>query len=230
MTHDIVAAIPMFVPSAAEQLAAVAIKCLAVGGAFLAGYAIGGAIVYALNKWVFAEKTPETLRKTFRVLAGIALAILVAMIVFGDGSGGGLFGGSGANGAGKGNPDADSKAKDKGDTATPPVTQSTPKEKPKSDEPAKRPSLSPGDVEVTVTFLGGSDAVGDKFYKLDGQAMSFETLKDETMKKQPAPPGRIIVQPAFLQQNRVPRDTINFTQVQTWATSTPGIGWFDAKQ
>jgi len=46
-----------------EQLAAFGVKCLAVAGGFLAGYAIGGVGAWALDKWAFAKKSPDVLKK-----------------------------------------------------------------------------------------------------------------------------------------------------------------------
>jgi hypothetical protein len=219
------AAIPMFF--GAEQFAAFGIKCLAVGGAFLAGYVLGGIVVFALNKWLFAEKAPDILKKSIKVLAGIALAILVAMIVFGDGSGGGLFGG-GANGSGKGTPDADSHSKDKGDK-TPPVTQPTPKEPPKVVVPNKGADLKPDDPRVRVTFLGGDVVQGDRYYLINDdpleKAKSFEDLKRvvEAQKKGETRQMYLVVQ--FPDDHTIAADENSLTvkQVIAWARDAMGL-------
>ena len=57
----------------AERVAAFAVKCLAVGGGFLVGYVLGGFVAYALDRWVFARKTPELAKKGIRVVAGVIL-------------------------------------------------------------------------------------------------------------------------------------------------------------
>ena len=95
-----------------EQIAAFAVKCLAVAGGFLAGYVIGGMGAWALDKWALAKKSPDVLKKTISFLCAVALALLIAFIVFGDGSGSGwLGGGGGPDGPGNNanNPDSGQK-------------------------------------------------------------------------------------------------------------------------
>ena len=79
--HSPLAAFP-----GSEQIAAFAVKCLAVAGGFLAGYVIGGMGAWALDKWALAKKSPDVLKKTISFLCAVALALLIAFIVFGDGS------------------------------------------------------------------------------------------------------------------------------------------------
>lgn len=216
------AAVPLFVSGASERIAAFAIKCLAVGGAFLAGYVLGGVVAFAVNKWVFAEKTPDVVKKAVRFLAGLALAILVAMIVFGDGGGGGLFGG-GADGSGKGTPDADNNSKDKGDK-TPPSQPPT-KDPPKVNVPNKTPEVKPTDVIIRVTFLGGPDVVGDRFYLLDDEptAKTFDELKAAIQKKKEGETRKVYLAVQFPAKNRIAEDSINVTQVTDWVRNVVGI-------
>ena len=158
------------VSGAGERVAAFAVKCLAVAGAFLVGYLLGGAIAWALDRWAFAKKAPDPLKKTVAVASAVALALLVALVVFGDG-GSGLFGGGG--GDGKGTP---SQTDDKGKAPAPePKKIEAP---PKKDEtPKAPPKPTPGDVRVTI--LAGEDVKEGKFYVLEGEAApkTFEELK-----------------------------------------------------
>lgn len=148
---------------AADKIATFVVKCLAVAGGFLVGYFLGGVVAWALDRWVFAHKSPEPLKKAISMVAGVALAILVALIVFGEG-GSGLFGGGGS-GDGKGTPTQD-------DTKGKPPAQPEPKKDetpPKKDEPPKpSPKPMPGDVRVTI--LVGDDVKEGRFYLIDGDA------------------------------------------------------------
>lgn len=144
---------------ASNKLAEYAIKVLAVGGGFLVGYATGGLAAWALNRWVFAHKAPEQLKRVCALLGGLALAIVVALILFGSG-GGGLFGsGGGPNGS-------DAVPNDKG--KEPPTV--TPKEEPKLVPPKvepKPPEARPTPGDVRVAILGGADVSDGKFYLID---------------------------------------------------------------
>jgi hypothetical protein len=137
---------------AGEKLATFVVKCLAVAGGFLVGYFVGGAVAWALDRWVFAHKAPEPLKKAVSMVAAVALAILVALIVFGEG-GSGLFGGG--SGDGKGTPAPDDN---KGKAApTPPPEQKKDEQPPKKDDPPKTPvSPMPGDVRITILSSGHS--------------------------------------------------------------------------
>ena len=99
----------------AEKVAGYANKCPAVAGGFLNGYFLGKVVAWALDRWVFAQKAPEQVKKAVSFVSGLALAILVALIVFGEG-GNGLFGRGGSTGDGKGTTPADREA-----ATTPPV-------------------------------------------------------------------------------------------------------------
>ena len=154
-----------------EKVAAFIVKCLAVGGGFLLGYFLGGAVAWALNRWVFAQKAPDQLKKAVAVLMGVALAILVALIVFGDG-GGGLFGGGGS-GEGPVTPDD-------GKQGPPPVV---PKDEKKEQAP-KPPPVKPTPGDVPVTILAGDEVRGGKFYVIgDQEPKTFEEFKEAVAKR-----------------------------------------------
>ncbi len=194
-----------------EQIAAFAVKCLAVAGGFLAGYVIGGTGAWALDKWALAKKTPDVLKKTISFLTGVALALLIAFIVFGDGSGSGWLGG-GSNGPGNNanNPD-DGKKSDP--NAPKPID---PKVQPKIDTQKTQPET---DVLV-VTFLGGEEVQGDRFYKLDGsEPMSFEQLKAAILKRKETARRPLKLEREFSTDpgKKISKDSINVRQVENWA-------------
>ena len=207
-----------------EQLAAFGVKCLAVAGGFLAGYVIGGAGAWALDKWAFAKKSPDVLKKAISFLTGVALALLIAFIVFGDGAGGGWLGGGGPNGPGN-----NSNNKDDGKSADPATaTPIDPKVQPKIDTP-KTPELHPDDPKVRITFLGGDAVQGDRFYLIDDDAVpkTFAELKAIVQKRKETANGPltlIVMYPSDPKQ-RIDPSSINVTQVTSWAEGL-GIGVF----
>lgn len=149
---------------AGDKLATFVVKCLAVAGGFLIGYFLGGVLAWALDRWVFAQKAPEPLKKAVSWVAAVAAALLVALIVFGEG-GSGLFGGGGT-GDGKGTPNPDdTKGK------SPPV-EPEPKKKddvpPKKKDETTQPSPTPQPGDVRVTILTGDEAKGGRYYLIDG--------------------------------------------------------------
>lgn len=151
---------------ASNKLAEYAVKCLAVGGGFLVGYFVGRVLAWGIDRWVFAHKAPEQLKRVCALLCGLALAIVVALIVFGSG-GGGLFGGGGGAGEGKGAP-SDDQGK-----PVPPAQKDEPKVVPPKVDP-KPPEPKPTAGDLRVAILGGGDvqvgADGEgRFYLIDGE-------------------------------------------------------------
>lgn len=207
--HSPLAAFP-----GSEQIAAFAVKCLAVAGGFLAGYVIGGIGAWALDKWAFAKKSPDVLKKTISFLCAVALALLIAFIVFGDGSGSGwLGGGGGPDGPGNNsnNPDSGQKSDP---NAPKPVD---PKLQPKIDT-QKPPEPTP---DIRITFLGGDAVQGERFYLIDDDAIpkSFLELKTIVQKRKEVATGTltlIVMYPTDPKQ-RIDPSSINVTQVTSWA-------------
>jgi hypothetical protein len=214
---------PLFVSGMADKVAVIAVKCLAVAGGFLAGFVIGGVAAWAFDRWVFARKTPDFVKQAVRVLSGLAVAILVAMIVFGDGSGGGLFGGSG-DGTGTGTPQNTDSGK-KSDTPAPSVKPPDPKVVPPKVDAVRTPEVKPTDVVIRVTFLGGADVTGDRFYQLDDDPApkTFEELKAAITKRKESEPRKVYLAVQFPARNRIAEDSVNVTQVTEWARNSMGI-------
>ncbi len=204
--------------SAGEKIGTFVVKCLAVGGGFLVGYFLGGAIAWALDRWVFAHKAPEQLHKACSILVGLTLAIVVALIVFGDG-GAGIFGGGGNKGDGKSATDSDKK----GNTdPTPPATP------PKKDEiPPPKPvdpvvPTKPADAVVRVTILGGSDVPGDERYYLlddDTKPKTFSELKNAVLARKEKEKGTVGLMVHFRPMNAPSLDPVHssISQLTRWA-------------
>jgi hypothetical protein len=205
---------------AGERLATLAVKCLAVGGGLLVGYFLGAVIAWALDRWLFAEKAPAQLKKLVSYVAGLALAIVVALIVFGEG-GKGLFGG-GAQGEGTGTPSPDKN--EKKEPGPPPVTTPTKHvETPKTEEPT--PPSKPADALIDVTILGGSDVPGDeRFYLTDDSSKpkTFEELKQYVLARKQQEKGTVGLALHFRSKNAPSLDPPHYsiTQLTKWAKDT----------
>lgn len=153
-----------------NKYAVYAIKGLAVGGAFLAGFFLGRFFSWALDRWLFAAKAPPVLKRSVEVATGLLVAILVALFIFGEG-GNGMFG-RGGSGDGKGVPNDDGKGKPQ------PAPPDPKKEDPKKEDPKPpAPKPTPGDLHVTI--LTDDDVKGGKFYLIgdDPAPKSIEELK-----------------------------------------------------
>jgi hypothetical protein len=180
---------------AGEKLATFVVKCLAVAGGFLVGYFLGGVIAWGLDRWVFAQKAPEPVKKAVSLAAAVALALVVALIVFGEG-GSGLFGRGGA-GDGKGTPTDDSKGKA---PATPPEQkkdETTPKKKDPNEPP---PKPTPGDVRVAI--LAGDEVKEGRFYLIgdDPNAKNLEEFKQTITERRAASKAELTVIFRFKQE------------------------------
>ena len=160
---------------AGEKLATYVVKCRAVEAGFHVGYFLGAVVARALDRWVFAQKAPAPLKKAVSWVAAVALALLVALIVFGEG-GNGLFGGGGT-GEGKGTPTADdNKGKSAPQAPTPEPKDALPAKK---DDQSKPPPLKPMPGDLRVTILPGDEVKEGRFYLIDGESapMNFTEFK-----------------------------------------------------
>lgn len=208
----------LFFSVGAERLAAYAIKCLAVGGGFLVGYFAGGVIAFALDRWVFAKKSPDALKKVIRMLGGLLLAILVAMIVFGDGGGGGLLGGTGSEGVNKGTPNPETPGK------TDPATPKDDKAKP-APSPVQPADPRPTEVTIRVTVLGGGDVANERFYLIDDDRTpkTLQEVKDAVTARKAAEKRKTVVAILFPPKNALPREHSAVTRLAKWANEDAGL-------
>lgn len=156
----------------AEGATALVVKGLAVGGGFLVGYFLGTAVAWALDRWAFAHKAPPQLKKVVALVAGVALAVVVALILFGEG-GNGLFGRGGEGDQKGATPDEGKKA--------PEPRPEEPKEK-EPPKPKVVPKPTPGDIRVAI--LGGDEVKEGpnregRFYLVEGnpEPMTLTQLK-----------------------------------------------------
>lgn len=163
-----------------DRIAAMAMNALAVGGGFLAGYLLATLAAYFLDRWLTGGKSPVGLHKTVRAIGGVCGAVLVALLVFGDGTGTGRGDGPGttpSTGAGAGTTAVTTLAPD-------PATKDKPPEPPRTEE------------IVRVKILSGVDVVEERFYVLDGEtvAVTLEGIKRELAARKKASAKSLTVQ------------------------------------
>lgn len=186
-----------------EVIAQAAVNILAVGGAFLVGQWLTAAAF-----WAFTPNTAPGLKRLGRLLGGTALAILVAVIVFGHGQGWTLFGGGGA-GLSKGNGPTEQKGEGSGPTAVTPVTATVP-----------TPTTTPAEVgeKVRITVLGGTDVRDERFYRIDADltARTFAELI-AALDARRAIGKKFHMELMFTTDNTLPRDHPAVTRLTSWA-------------
>ena len=163
-----------------DRLAAMAMNALAVGGGFLAGYLATALAAYFLDRWLTNGKSPVGLHKTVRAVGGVCGAVLVALLVFGDGTGTGRGDGPGttpSTGAGAGTTAVTTNALD-------------PATKDKLPEPSRTEEI------VRVTVLSGADVVGELFYVVEGHAekRTLDEVKRELAARKVGPLKTLVVE------------------------------------
>ena len=143
-----------------ERFAQLIVNLLAVGGGFLFGFVFSGLFLWFLDRCLTGGRLPEGFYRAWKMVGGIALAALVAIIVFGHGQGWTLFGGGGTG-------QENQSAGEGKDTA--PATPVTVPETASDVEPitAPRVVLPKTDRIIQITMLGGEDVKNQRFYLID---------------------------------------------------------------
>jgi hypothetical protein len=203
-----------------ENLEAFVRNCLLVLGGFMLGYLAGGLIGYAFNRYVAKGKAPEELNKLLRLICGLIVAVLVALMVFTGGGKGPGAGGPGGNGSGESNSTPQSKGE----------TPAEPKVVPKEPLPEARKGTTDGspEVSVTVRLLGGRNADGEKVYQLaddpTGKKLNLPDLKRELTQKQKDAEQQkmkirvLIERPGIEGEDRVPPQSPTWILLERWLT------------
>lgn len=180
---------------------------LAVLGGFLAGYLLCGLLANLLDRSFFLGKSPRWLHRLVRILGGFALALLVAMIVFGHGKGWNFFGG-GADGDGQGEPNG-----------TQPISV------PFTEKKEIPPSVPQEPERIKITILGGSDVKEQKFYVVNDEttAKNFTELKAAVLKSKEAAAKPPSLEIHFSPRNVLPSDHPAVSMLTRWARETAGL-------
>jgi len=188
-------------------------NCLLVAGAFLVGYVLGGLIGWALGKWAFKQKEPNTLKQLGRPVGGIILALIVALLVFS-----GMGKRFGPGGDGQGTPD-DTGNKD---AQTNPNQAANPKVvPPKLDQ-------TPPEATIRVTVLAGAAVRSERKYYLiddDSTPITLEELKEAIKARKAKAKGKTVLQVLFSSDPNLapPRNDPKVTDVTRWATEEAGL-------
>jgi hypothetical protein len=197
----------------AARLGQLIVNCLAVGGGFLVGWFVCAAANVAFDRFLIHRKSPRGLHKATRNTGGLALAVLVAFIVFGHGHGWTLFGGGGP-----------------GDENGGKVTVAGPKDDaPKSDDktvPVALKDVPPVDERIRVVILGGDDVKAERFYVVD-DALGPKTFAEATVailaRRSAAAGKRVGVEIRFPQANALPQDHPAVTRLARWVRTDAGL-------
>lgn len=179
-----------FSASAMMQLV---INSLAVLGSFLAGYLIAGFIANLLDRFVFHRKAPLLLHRMIRWCGGVALAFLVAAVLFGHGAGWNLLGGGDTSQGGG----QESKSQELINTAEP---------SPSSQESNDNSQLNPAQIRITI--LGGNDVQAQRFYLIgeDTTPRTLSEVKEIVLKHKKPDATPPVVELQFSKQNVLPGD------------------------
>jgi hypothetical protein len=171
-----------FLSDAKEALTEFVNNCLLIAGGFLVGYLLGGVVGWALGRYVFRQKDPETLRRLGRPVGGVLLALIVAIIVF----------------TGKGKPIGDG-GDGKGTTSTDPnagKNQLTTHPDTKIEPDLKKPKdVKPPDVVLRVTVYAGAAVTDDRAYQFedDPTKITLEQLKKVILERKANEKGKVTI-------------------------------------
>ena len=136
-----------------DRIVRFGMNLLAVGGGFLVGHVLTGVIAWALDRWITGGKTPQGVHRVARMFGGAAVALLVALLLFGQGGYG--------DGTGPGGGGADPKGEGPGGGT---VTQPTNRDVTPIPPVVNPKDAPPPEQRVRVTMLGGADVKEERFY------------------------------------------------------------------
>ena len=187
-------------------------NCLLVAGAFLVGYILGGVLGWALGKWAFKQKSPDTLKQLGRPVGGIILALIVALLVF---TGMGKPLGEGGEGKGTPNDSGNKDAATNPDHA--PIRRSY-----------RRKSIRRRPKPPFASQFGRSRRESErKYYLLDDNSapITLEELKDTISGRKAKTKGRVVLQVLFSPDPNLapPRNDPKVTDLTRWATEEAGL-------
>ena len=158
---------------AIRNFAQIIVNVLAIAGAFLVGMILTHGFLSLSCHLLFRKQPPQGVKKVTRLLGGVLLAIGVAFLVFGDGTGWGI--GTG-NTTGQGDSTKPGPKQELSVASQFPIsTMQEPKEDPKPPEEVKpkvEPKELPMDETERIVILGGYDVL-QRYYRIEGKG---ETL------------------------------------------------------
>lgn len=186
-----------------ERIAAFAMNVLAIGGGFLAGFALTAVATYFADRWLTGGKSPAGFHKVIRMIGGVCGAIIVALIVFGSGNGGT------SDGPGKGDGTTEKTGNGSGTTVATHQQPVLP--------PPPIPETTAIEETLKITILSGSDVKDAKFYLIekDRTAKTLDEVKDaiKTRKATATKPLAIDI----LLTPRTDRNNSGVLDLESWA-------------
>jgi hypothetical protein len=214
---------PVFAFLDPDSITQFLIKALAVGGGFLVGYMAAWVGARLVDRWTFGGRMPEQLHLAARLVGGLLLALLVAILVFGKGGDGFGLGG----GPGEGGGTASTKTGEEKGTGPDVPTKIDPV--PSTVPTSKDPVLP--EQRVRVTLLGGEDVREEKFYLLGDDRTPLDlpglTAALKSRKESAARPLGIEVR--FTSNNTLPRTHPAVLRLTAWAQANGYPVTFPAK-
>jgi hypothetical protein len=198
-------------PTGAQAMGQLVVNCLAVGGGFLVGWAG----VAGLGKLPAFRASPKSLHTLSRNAGGLALAILVALVVFGHGHGWTLMGGGA-----KGNENG-------GETTSPVSTAVTQPSEAKDDAttPTALKPAAPIDERIRVTVLGGDDVKQERFYLVDDDtaAKTIDEAKAAITAKRNSLAGKRVGVEIRFTANALPTEHPAVARLVRWCRTEAGL-------
>lgn len=190
-----------------ENVGRIVLNILAIAGGFLIGNVLALILCRVLAKFALKSRFPVWVEAIARIAGGIIVAILVALLVFGDGGWG--FGGSG--GGRPGGPGG-SSAQQQGDNTD------DPKEKPKTDQKPKIDPL-PSDDTIKITIMRGS--AFPKTFRFEGytEAVDLETAKNMLRQRIQSGKGKLKSVTFLLYANSTAPDGTVVEELKRFVTS-----------
>ena len=184
----------------------VIVNLLAVAGGFLIGNVLMLVVSRIAAKFVFKKKLPRMLDQILRLVGGLVVALLVAMLVFGDGGWG--FGGSG--GGRPGGPG--------GSTPEQPDEKKADESKDVRKDPPKTKDAETPDERVKIVVLGG-DAPPDHYYLFEDERTAstlVEVSEKMRVRHEKKPLKRLTI---FVYKNSAAKETAVVNDLENLARS-----------
>jgi hypothetical protein len=204
-----------------ERFAQLVLNILAIGGGFLVGQIFFGITAWFIDRYLLASKSPLGLKRVIRLVGGVAVAILVAFIVFGHGVGWTMFGGGGQSDTNDTGTQPPSSVTTDDPTASPP-TSSTP---PVQDKTTISTFNSSTPTErVKITILGGPDVKDERFYLMNDDATpkKFAEVTAAVVAKRKSINHAVGLEIRFTSTNTLPREHPAVVRLTNWA-QTNGV-------
>ena len=200
-----------------EKLAQFAFNILAIGGGFFVGRLFCGFLLWLLDRWITRGKTPVVLKQAWATIGGLAIAVLVALIVFGHGEGWTLMGGGGS---GEENTNTKSSGTGTGPTTPTPIPSPPTDPGPITATPSTKP-IPTTHTRIRVMLLGGDDVKDERFYLIDDDTTprNFGDVRTTLTARKESSNQPIGIEVRFAEKNTLPPNHPAVLRLTQWAHS-----------